>query len=90
MLKTVRESNNLSQSQLSADSGVNFKMIQKYEQGVKNINHARLETLLKLCNSLNCTLLDLVTDPELESLVEVYETKLRSDRNGQVFYSQNM
>lgn len=73
MLKNLRQNKGFSQSQLAADSGVNLKMIQKYEQHVKNINAARLETLLKLCNTLECGLLDLITDPELESLIEVYE-----------------
>ena len=77
MLKQLRRDKRLSQSQLAADSGVNLKMIQKYEQGVKNINAAKLETLLKLCNTLECNLLDLIDDPELESLIEVYETQTR-------------
>lgn len=82
MLKQLRHDKCLSQSQLAADSGVNLKMIQKYEQGVKNINAAKLETLLKLCNSLDCDLLDLVNDPNLESLIKNYEAKLRGENNG--------
>lgn len=77
MLKKLRLDREMSQSQLAADSGVNLKMIQKYEQGVKNINCAKLETLLKLCNTLECDLLDIVTEAELESLIENYEARLK-------------
>lgn len=82
MLKEMRKHNGLSQSQLATGSGVNVRMIQKYEQGVKNINKAKLETLLRFCNTLECGLLDLITEPELESLIEVYEANLRGDHNG--------
>lgn len=90
MLKKLRQIKNLSQSQLAADSEVNLKMIQKYEQGVKNINAAKLETLLKLCITLECDLLDLINDPDLELLVKTYEDRIRGDQDGQVLCSQNM
>lgn len=82
MLKELRLSNGLSQSQLAVGSGVNIHMIQKYEQGVKDINHAKLETLLKLCNTLNCSLCELINDPKLEELVETYEARMKGDNNG--------
>ena len=78
MLKKLRQTKGFSQSQLAADSGVNLRMIQKYEQGVKNINHARVETLLKLCNSLECSLAELVDDLHLKMLIIKYES--RSDK----------
>lgn len=82
MLKDQRKINNLSQSQLSVGSGVSVKMIQKYEQGVRNIDAAKLETLLKLCNTLNCDLVDIINSPTLKALIETYEAKLRGDNNG--------
>ena len=81
MLKKLRHDKSLSQSQLSTGSGVNLKMIQKYEQGVKDINKAKLDTLLKLCNTLECDLLDIITEPELESLIETYEIRLKEVRD---------
>lgn len=75
MLKKVRTLKGLSQSQLATESGVNLKMIQKYEQHVKDLNAAKFGTLLMLCNTLECDLRDLITDPELQSLIEVYEKR---------------
>lgn len=82
MLKKQRKINNLTQNQLATGSGVSVKMIQKYEQGVRNIDAAKLETLLKLCNTLNCDLVDVINSPKLKELIETYETRLRSDNHG--------
>ena len=40
-LKRIRQSNNLSQSQLAEKADVNFRMLQNYEQGFKDINKAQ-------------------------------------------------
>lgn len=82
MLKQIRLDKNLSQSQLAAISNVNLRMIQKYEQCDRDINKAELKTLLKLCNVLDCDLLDLLSDPVLKALVEKYEAQVRSENNG--------
>lgn len=63
-LKRIRESKGLSQSKLSESSGVNLQMIQKYEQGVKDINKAQGETLYKLAQALNCNVEDLLNIEE--------------------------
>lgn len=54
-------------------------MVQYYEQGVKDLNAAKLQTLLKLCNALNCTLSDLITDPDVLELLTVYEGRTKND-----------
>lgn len=59
-LATIRKEQNLSQSELSKKSGVNYQMIQKYEQGVKDINKASVLTLYKLSQALNCNIEDLL------------------------------
>lgn len=64
-LKTYREKAGLSQSQLSATSDVNKRIIQYYEQGVKDINKAQAGTLLKLAKTLNCTIEDLLEEEHL-------------------------
>lgn len=74
-LKKVRLAAGLSQSQLSAATGINVRMIQYYEQGVKDLNAAKLTTLLKLCNALKCSLPDILTDPETLDLLAVYDNK---------------
>ena len=53
-LKEMRESKGLSQSQLARESGVNVRMIQHYEQGVRDINRAEAETVLRLADALGC------------------------------------
>lgn len=66
MLKEVRQNKGLSQSQLGEKSGVNVRMIQYYEQGSKDINGARLSTLIDLANALECSIGDIITDNELK------------------------
>lgn len=72
-LKTLRESAGLSQSQLAAQTGIGVRVLQNYEQGVRNLNGAKLVTLLQLCKALRCRLDNLITDPEaLALLSEIY------------------
>ena len=59
-LKKLREEASLSQNKLATLSGVSNRMIQYYEQGVKNINKAQAETLFKLAKTLNCSIEDLL------------------------------
>lgn len=61
-LKNIRDNAGLSQSQLSERSGVNVRMIQHYEQGVKDINKAQAITLFKLAQAL---------DTNMENLIEI-------------------
>lgn len=59
-LKNIRDKAGLSQAQLSERSGVNIRMIQHYEQGVKDINKAQGITLLKIAKALGTTIEDLL------------------------------
>ena len=59
-LKRHRTALNLSQSQLATKADVSLAMIQKYEQGVKDINKAQGATLLKLARALECKMEDLL------------------------------
>lgn len=69
-LKEARMRAGLSQNKLAEQSGVNASMIQYYEQGKKDINGAKLKTLLTLCDTLKCGLRDLITDEETLELLE--------------------
>lgn len=60
MLKEYRTKAELSQSQLAKESGVNVRMIQQYEQGVKKINKASGETIYRLSQALGCQMEDLL------------------------------
>lgn len=59
-LKKIREASSLSQTKLAEASGVNVRMIQHYEQGVKDINSAAALTVYRLAQALECTVEDLL------------------------------
>lgn len=59
-LKKIREASGLSQAKLAEASGVNVRMIQHYEQGVKDIDAAAALTVHRLAQALNCTVEDLL------------------------------
>lgn len=63
-LKGLREARGLSQSKLASAVGISTRVLQNYEQGVRDLNGAKLVTLLKLCNALECSLTDILTDEE--------------------------
>jgi len=65
-LKVLRVRNGYSQQGLAQASGVPKRVIQTYEQGERNIDHASLETLCDICIALNCRLEDIL---ESESLL---------------------
>lgn len=59
-LKRIRKESGLTQSQLAEASGVNIRMIQYYEQGVKDINAAGALTVYKIARALNSTVEDIL------------------------------
>ena len=59
-LKEKRMQRKLSQSQLAKTSGVSLRMIQKYEQGDRDIKKAQAETVYKLAKALNCKMEELI------------------------------
>lgn len=71
-LQSIRLAAGLSQSQLANATELNVRMLQYYEQGVKDINGAKLATLLKLCLALECKLGDILTDEVTVKLLEQY------------------
>lgn len=65
-LKDLRESQEITQKQLSEISGVSIKTIQAIEQNERNIDNSKLETLLNLSIALQCKISDLLKNPELK------------------------
>lgn len=59
-LQYYRKWHRLTQADLAEKSGVNLRMIQKYENGEKDINKAQAITLYKLSQALDCTIEDLL------------------------------
>ena len=68
-LQEQRTASGITRQQLSELSGVNVRMIERYEQGERDINGAKLKTLLKLCETLGCELKDIVDDEETLELL---------------------
>ncbi|MCQ2059746.1 MAG: helix-turn-helix domain-containing protein [Bacteroidaceae bacterium] len=66
-LQEIRIKRGLSQSQLAEKAGVKLRTLQHYEQGTKNIDGAKLHTLLNIADALNCPLTAILKDEELKS-----------------------
>ena len=65
MLKEERRKKGMSQMELSVKADVSFRMIQKYEQGDRDINNANLFTLCKLSIALQVPIWKIVSDKDL-------------------------
>lgn len=74
-LQTVRMAKGLSQGELAEQSGVSKRMIQDYEQGYRDINGAKLKTLLQLAITLDCKLVDILDDEESVELLNQAKIK---------------
>ena len=64
-LKKIRESRQISQTELSKLSGVSLRSIQLYEQKVNDIDKAQAQRLYKLSRVLGCAIEDLLENPEI-------------------------
>ena len=69
-LKEKRQAAELSQSQLAEKTGINVRTIQHYEQGSKNFDHARIDTIMKICIALHCKLEDVIENQEYIDLIK--------------------
>lgn len=59
-LKFIREKRDMTQAELATRSGVNLRSIQNYEQGFKDINGAKVTTVLALADALECDVYEIV------------------------------
>lgn len=64
-LKYIHENRRISQAELSELSGVKLRSIQMYEQKVNSIDKAQAGTIYKLSRVLECTVEDLLENPEM-------------------------
>lgn len=74
-LRDKRNERGLTQSQLSELSGIKFQVVQQYETGYRNVDGAKLDTLLKLAAALDCRIYEFLEDPELQKQLVKYESK---------------
>ena len=73
-LKTKRMEANMSQSQLAEKANMNVRTLQHYEQGSKIFDHARIDTILRVCLALNCKMEDVIENQEYIDLIKKYES----------------
>ena len=59
-LKETRLAKNLTREKLGELSGVSYRMIEKYEQGIRDINKAEAMTVYKLSEALGCNVWELL------------------------------
>lgn len=69
-LKEMRQAKGLSQSQLAEKTGINVRTLQHYEQGSKNFDHARIDTIVRICVALDCKLEEIIENPEYVDLIK--------------------
>ena len=81
-LQKLRKAAGLSQSQLADLAGIKVQVLQQYERGARDINGAKLPTLLKICNALECRLADIITDEETLELLKKYEEHSHTEGAG--------
>ena len=72
-LKAKRMEVGLTQSQLAEKADINVRVLQHYEQGSKNFDHARIDTILKVCLALECKMSDVIANEDYLNLIESYE-----------------
>ena len=68
-LQEKRIAAGLSQSQLAKAAGVAVGVLQHYEQGTRQIDGAKIETLADLAAALGCKIADILESPELAEKV---------------------
>lgn len=65
-LQECRKNAKLTQSELSAVSGVNLRTIQAYEVNKRDINNAGLDILCAFALSCRCTIFDILDNEQLK------------------------
>ena len=74
-LQAARKAAGMSQSQLANAAGISVRILQDYERGGRDLNGAKLVTILKLCNALSCSLRDILSDPDTIEQLDAYGNK---------------
>lgn len=71
-IQEIRKARGLSQSELAAKSGIKLRVLQAYEQTThdRSFDTARLETILKVCSVLDCSLYDILENEHLRELLK--------------------
>lgn len=74
-LQAIRLDRGLTQRETSRLAGVNHRTYQLYDQGAKRLDHARLDTILRICVVLDCDIEEIIEEPEWLALYGEYIKK---------------
>lgn len=89
-LSDLRKKKGLTQKQLSEASGVPLRMVQHYEQGVKDINKAEARKIYHLSKALDCRMEDFIVKTKYEvkkDTIEVSYKNRHTIKSGIIFTS---
>lgn len=59
-LKQIRTKKGITRKELAEKSGISARTIESYEQRKRNINKAKIETIIKLSKALECNIEDIM------------------------------
>ena len=74
-LQKLRLNKGLTQRDISNKTGLNYRTYQQYEQGAKKIDHARFDTILKICIVLDCDIEEILEEQTWLDLYDKYMKK---------------
>lgn len=80
-LKETRKRENYTLEELSLVTDINPKILGFYESGYRDINGAKLGTLLTICEALSCDLEDILTGDVLQ-MWQMYRLEREGDNYG--------
>lgn len=86
MLKAIREERGLSQAQLAEAAEIHVRALQAYEQGWREIEGAKFETLLKLAVALDCNIESILSDKNLRQKFKSYQQKRGVKMDYYIYY----
>lgn len=64
-LKQIRKMRGLTQKELAEQCNISIKSVQAYEQGTRKLEKANKNTILKICEVLNCKVSDIIESEEI-------------------------
>ena len=59
-LKKIRKMRGISQKNLAKYCNISIKSVQAYEQGTRKLEKANKNTIIKICEVLNCKISDII------------------------------
>ncbi len=78
-LREIRQSRNMTQSELAGMCGINYRSLQDYEQGHKKLLSANGDILLRLSTVLGCTIPELLLSDTMEGAALRSENTVDAD-----------